>query len=106
VAWAPDEKAAAQAVHETSRWALTGWKVMSELPNPVNFAAATTTVTLDDVMGQFACGPDPQRHLDVVKPFVDAGFDHIVLMNAGPDPDGFIEFFRAELSGRLHGLAG
>jgi G6PDH family F420-dependent oxidoreductase len=105
VAWAPDEKTAAQAVHETSRWALTGWKVMSELPNPVNFDAATTTVTLDDVMGQFACGPDPERHLEVVKPFVDAGFDHVVLQNAGPDPDGFIEFFRAELSGRLRGLA-
>src|SRR3954467_8210797 len=105
VAWAPDEKTAAQAVHETSRWALTGWKVMSELPNPVNFEAATTTVTLDDVMGQFACGPDPERHVEVVKPFVDAGFDHIVLQNAGPDPDGFIEFFCAELSGRLRGPA-
>jgi G6PDH family F420-dependent oxidoreductase len=106
VAWAPDEKTAAQAVHETSRWALTGWKVMSELPNPVNFEAATTTVTLDDVMGQFACGPDPERHVEVVKPFVDAGFDHIVLQNAGPDPDGFIEFFRSELSDRLRGLGG
>jgi G6PDH family F420-dependent oxidoreductase len=106
VAWAPDEKTAAQAVHETSRWALTGWKVMSELPNPVNFEAATTTVTLDDVMGQFACGPDPERHVEVVKPFIDAGFDHIVLQNAGPDPDGFIEFFRAELSDRLRGLGG
>jgi G6PDH family F420-dependent oxidoreductase len=106
VAWAPDEKTAAQAVHETTRWALTGWKVMSELPNPVNFEAATTTVTLDDVMGQFACGSDPDRYVEVVKPFVDAGFDHIVLQNAGPDPDGFVEFFRAELSGRLRGLAG
>jgi G6PDH family F420-dependent oxidoreductase len=106
LAWAPDEKSAAQAVHDTSRWALTGWKVMSELPNPVNFEAATTTVTLDDVTGQFACGPDPERHLEVVKPFVDAGFDHVVLMNAGPDPDGFFEFFGAELSGRLRALAG
>jgi G6PDH family F420-dependent oxidoreductase len=105
VAWAPDEKSAAQAVHETTRWALTGWKVMSELPNPVNFEAATTTVTLDDVLGQFACGPDPERHVEVVRPFVDAGFDHIVLMNAGPDPDGFFEFFGTELSGRLRGLA-
>jgi G6PDH family F420-dependent oxidoreductase len=106
LAWAPDEKSAAQAVHDTSRWALTGWKVMSELPNPVNFEAATTTVTLDDVTGQFACGPDPERHLEVIKPFVDAGFDHVVLMNAGPDPDGFFEFFGAELSGRLRALAG
>ncbi|WP_214406846.1 TIGR03557 family F420-dependent LLM class oxidoreductase [Pseudonocardia lacus] len=105
LAWAPDEKTAADAVLETTRWALTGWKVMSELPNPVNFEAATTTVTLDDVMGRFACGPDPDRHVEVAGQFVDAGFDRIVLMNAGPDPDGFIEFFRTELADRLRARA-
>jgi G6PDH family F420-dependent oxidoreductase len=106
LAWAPDEKSAAEAVHETTRWALTGWKVMSELPNPVNFDAATSTVRLDDITEQFACGPDPERHVEVVKPFVDAGFDHVVLMNSGPDPDGFFDFYERELSGRLRGLAG
>jgi G6PDH family F420-dependent oxidoreductase len=106
LAWAPDEKSAAEAVHETTRWALTGWKVMSELPNPVNFEAATATVTLDDVIGQFACGPDPERHVEVAGQFVDAGFDRIALLNAGPDPDGFIEFFRTELAERLRGRAG
>ncbi|MCO1660348.1 TIGR03557 family F420-dependent LLM class oxidoreductase [Pseudonocardia humida] len=106
LAWAPEEKTAAQAVLETTRWALTGWKVMSELPNPVNFEAATTTVGLDDVLGQFACGPDPERHLEVAGQFVDAGFDRIALLNAGPDPDGFIEFFRTELGDRLRSRAG
>ena len=77
---------------------------MSELPNPVNFDAATTTVTEDDVMQQFACGPDPDRHVEVVRQFVDAGFDRIVLQNAGPDPDGFVEFFRSDLVGRLREL--
>ncbi|TQM10034.1 TIGR03557 family F420-dependent LLM class oxidoreductase [Pseudonocardia kunmingensis] len=105
VAWAPDEQTAAQAVRETTRWALTGWKVMSELPNPVNFDAATTTVTEDDVKQKFACGPDPERHVEVVRQFVDAGFDHVVLQNAGPDPDGFIDFFRSELAGRLRELS-
>lgn len=104
LAWAPDERSAAQAVRETTRWALTGWKVMSELPNPVNFAAATTTVREEDVMAQFACGPDVSRHLEVAQQFVDAGFDHLVLQNAGPDPDGFVEFFSSELAGPLRAL--
>jgi hypothetical protein len=73
LAWAPDADIAAQAVLETTRWALTGWKVMSELPNPANFAAATTTVTTDDIKAQFACGPDADRHLEVAQQFVDAG---------------------------------
>ncbi|GAA1341343.1 TIGR03557 family F420-dependent LLM class oxidoreductase [Saccharothrix algeriensis] len=105
LAWAPDEQTAVRAALDTSRWAVTGWKVMSELPNPANFAAATTTVTEADVRAQFACGPDPRRHLEVVRPFVEAGFDHVVLQNAGPDPDGFIDFFRAELAQELRALS-
>jgi len=104
LAWAPDEKTAAAAVLEKTRWALTGWKVMSELPNPVNFDAASATVREEDVLGQFACGPDVERHVEVVRQFTDAGFDRIALMNAGPDPDGFIDFFRSTLAPRLRGL--
>ena len=103
LAWAPTEQEAAEAAFETSRWALGGWKVMSELPNPVNFEAASRTVRVEDVRQQFACGPDVERHLEVIRPFVDAGFDHIVLQNAGPDPDGFIDFFASELGPRMRG---
>jgi hypothetical protein len=62
-----------------------GWKVQSELPNPVNFEAATALVTPDDVRGVAACGPDPRRHLKVARQFVDAGFDHLALLNV-PTP--------------------
>jgi len=101
LAYASSPEEAARAVLEKERWFATGWKVMSELPNPVNFAAASATVREDDVFEQFACGPDPERHLTVVGQFADAGFDHVVLHNAGPDPDGFIDFFAGELAPRL-----
>ncbi len=104
VAWASDEATAVAAVLEKSRWALTGWKVMAELPNPVNFDAASATVREDDVLGQFACGPDVERHVEVVRQFTDAGYDRIVLQNAGPDPDGFVDFFRSTLAPRLRAL--
>ncbi|MGW0432872.1 TIGR03557 family F420-dependent LLM class oxidoreductase [Micromonospora sp. NPDC003197] len=105
VAWAPDEQQAVRAAWETSRWSVTGWKVMSELPNPVNFDAASRTVTDDDIRQQFAVGPDVERHVQAVKKYADAGFDHLVLQNAGPDPDGFIDFFERELVDRLRSLA-
>ncbi|WP_026328598.1 TIGR03557 family F420-dependent LLM class oxidoreductase [Streptomyces sulphureus] len=104
MAWAADEETAAQAALKTSRWAVGGWKVMSELPNPVNFAAATTTVTQQDILAQFACGPDPARYVEVTQPFVDAGFDRLVLQNSGPDPDGFFDFYQRELHQRLRAL--
>jgi G6PDH family F420-dependent oxidoreductase len=65
---------------------------------------ATAFVTPDDVRGVAACGPDPRRHLEVARQFVDAGFDHLALLNAGPDPDGFFEFFARELAEPLRAL--
>jgi G6PDH family F420-dependent oxidoreductase len=101
VAWAPTVDEAVRAAHETTRWAVTGWKVMSELPNPVNFEAASATVRPEDVAEKFATGPDPKVYADAVREYTAAGFDHIVLMNAGPDPDGFLDFFAKELKGYL-----
>jgi G6PDH family F420-dependent oxidoreductase len=106
MAWADDADQAIKAAWESSRWALTGWKVMSELPNPVNFEAASALVDTDDIAGHFSVGPDPAVHVEAARPYVDAGFDHIVLQNAGPDPDGFLNFFERELADRLRGLDG
>lgn len=105
VAWAQHEQDAVRAALNTSRWAVTGWKVMSELPNPANFAAATTTVREDDIRGQFTCGADPENYVRAVRRYLDAGFDRPVLMNAGPDPDGFLDYFRDELGHRLRLLS-
>ena len=69
LAWAPDEDAAAKSAHELFRFGLLGWKVLAELPNPVNFEAATEFVAVDDMREDFACGPDPERHLEVAKQF-------------------------------------
>ena len=105
LAWAPDEGSAAASAYEKFRFGLTGWKVQSELPNPVNFRAATAFVGEDHILASFACGPDPARHVEVSRDYVDAGFDNLVLTNAGPDPDGFFEFFAQTLRPRILQLA-
>jgi G6PDH family F420-dependent oxidoreductase len=104
LAWAADERDAVSSALTTSRWAVTGWKVMSELPNPVNFDAATKWVDEDDIRKQFAIG-SADTHVAAVQSYVDAGFDHVVLQDAGPDPDGFMDYFATELAGRLRTLA-
>ena len=76
---------------------------MAELPNPVNFEAATAIVTPAG-QGGVRLRPRPQRHLEVAKQFADAGFDHLVAMNAGPDPDGFLDFFASELAAPVRAL--
>lgn len=103
LAYAATEEEAVREAMDKARWAVTGWKVMSELPNPVNFAAASATVREEDVRAQFACGPDVERHLATIRQFTDAGYDHVVTMNVGPDPDAFLDFFAGELRPRLLG---
>lgn len=105
LAWADDPDLAAESAHRRFRFGLLDWKVLTELPNPVNFEAAAEFITVDSVRDAFACGPEVDRHLEVAREFAEAGFDHLALINAGPDPDGFFEFFAAELEPRLRQLA-
>ena len=86
LAWATDEQQAVQAVLQTSRWMVTGWKVMSELPNPVNFDAASAYVEEKHIRQLFAVGPDPEPHVAKVRSYVEAGFDHIVAAERRPRP--------------------
>ena len=75
-----------------------GWKVMSELPNPVNFDAATELVTFDDLSDSVATGPDPQGHADAVRQFIDAGFDEVCVVQIGDDKEGFVRFWADEVA--------
>jgi hypothetical protein len=55
----------------------------------------------EDVAEQFAVGPDPARYVETFRTYAEAGFDHLVFQNAGPDPDGFLDFFTKELRPEL-----
>lgn len=101
LSWAEDEASAVTAAFESARWSLTGWKVMSELPNPANFEASARFVREEDVAAQMPCGPDAAKHLEAVRAYEQAGYDHVVLANNGPDPDGFMDFFARELKPAL-----
>ncbi|ONI67181.1 LLM class F420-dependent oxidoreductase [Kribbella sp. ALI-6-A] len=104
LAWASSEDDAAESARRLFRFGVTGWKVQAELPNPVNFDAATKLVTADHMKEEFGCGPDIARHVEVAKPFVEAGYDQLALINAGPDMDGFFDFFTKELGPALREL--
>jgi G6PDH family F420-dependent oxidoreductase len=101
LSWARDEATAMRVAHERFRFALLGWKVMSDLPNPENFEAATAWIRPEDVATAIPCGPDPERHVAAVRRYREAGFDHVVLVGVGPDQEGFLRFWREELAPRL-----
>ncbi|MCD0448885.1 TIGR03557 family F420-dependent LLM class oxidoreductase [Actinocorallia sp. API 0066] len=104
ISYARDEQTAAKAARETTRWSVLGWKVMSELPTPEAFAAASETVRTEDIMKAFPCGPDPDKIAAAARAYVEAGTDHLVVVNCGPDPDAFFDFYTDQLDGRLRAL--
>lgn len=106
ISYAKSEEEAVRVAHERFSFGLLGWKVLPELPTPKSFESALGLVKPQDVAESITCGPDPERHVHAVRKYIDAGFDHIVLVGIGPDQQGFLGFWREELSPRLHKLAG
>jgi G6PDH family F420-dependent oxidoreductase len=98
VCWGPDEEECRRIAHEQFRWFGLGWPVNAELPGPTSFASASHFVTPAQVAETIPCGPDPKRHLDAVRGFIDAGFTHVALVQIGADSQtGFIDFAAQEL---------
>lgn len=100
-----DEKAARRRARELWRWALPGWHVMAELPDPRAFGAATQHVTEDDIASLVPCGPDTGQYVKAVKQYVDAGFTHVALVQVGADAqDDFIGWAASDLLPALREL--
>ncbi len=99
--WGASEQEARNTAHRYFRWSLAGWPVMAELPDTAGFAAASRQVTPEDVAGQISCGPSPEQHLQAIERYVAAGFDHIILVQIGPQQEAFIDFFARHLAPAL-----
>jgi G6PDH family F420-dependent oxidoreductase len=95
------EEDARQTAHHYFRWSVTGWPVQAELPDTEGFAAASKHVSPETVAQAVSCGPSPERHLEAIDRFVEAGYDHIILLQVGPDQDRFFDLFERELAPAL-----
>ncbi len=103
VCWAPTEAEARRTAFEW--WpnaAITG-ELAQILPVPAHFEQAAKMVTEADVAESVICGPDTKRHLEGIQKYVDAGVDHIIVHQVGPDQEGFIEFYEREVLPEFRG---
>jgi len=101
VCWAADEDEAKKTAFEWWPNAGLGGELSQELPLPRHFEQASRLVTPEDLAEKLPLGPDPDRHAEAIKAYVDAGFDHVYIHQIGPDQDGFFDFFERELVPRL-----
>jgi len=97
VCWGRDARAAAELAHRLWRSSGVPGELSQELRTPAHFDQAAELVTVDAVANKMACGPDPRPIVDVVRKYVEAGYDRVYLNQIGPDQDGFFRFFADEL---------
>jgi G6PDH family F420-dependent oxidoreductase len=101
--WARSEEEARKTAHKYFRWSVAGWPVQAELPDTESFAAASKHVTPENVAEKITCGPSVEHHVKAVKKYIDAGFNHIILTQIGPDQDSFLEMIKKELAPAVRG---
>jgi G6PDH family F420-dependent oxidoreductase len=93
-----DTARAVHRAHDQFRWFGAGWKVMSELPGPAAFEAATQFVRPEDVAAAIPCGADITRVVEEVRTWALAGFTHLALVQIGGDAqDEFLAWSREVL---------
>jgi len=101
VCWAADEEEAKKTAYET--WPNAGIKgeLSQELPTPTHFEQAAQMVTPDDLAESVPLGPDPERHLQSIRQYLDAGYTHVYIHQIGRDQDGFFDFYQREVLPKL-----
>ena len=95
LSWDTEEAKALQTAYDQFRFAAGGWKVQAELPNPINFDAATKNVRPNDLAENIPCGPDADKHVQAAKKFLKSGVRHLAVAYPGADHEGFMDFSAA-----------
>ncbi|MFC9636693.1 LLM class F420-dependent oxidoreductase [Streptomyces mirabilis] len=95
-----DRDAAIARAHDQFRWFGGGW-VNSELPGPASFAGATQFVRPESI----PCGGDVNAVAEAVRPYVDAGFTEVALVQIGGDhQEPYLEWAEQKLLPALREL--
>jgi G6PDH family F420-dependent oxidoreductase len=105
ICWDPDKDAAIARAHDQFRWFAGGFQVNADLPTPAGFSGASKFVRPEDVAEAIACGPDLDELAESVRPFLDAGFTDIAIVQVGDEKqDEFLEQAAGPLLERLQAL--
>jgi G6PDH family F420-dependent oxidoreductase len=98
----------AQTVEAGAEIALKYWptsgmpgQVSQELPMPSHYEALAKLVTKENIQDRITCGPDPDRHIQAIQKYIDAGFDHVYVGQCGPDQEPFFRFYQEQVMPKL-----
>jgi coenzyme F420-dependent glucose-6-phosphate dehydrogenase len=97
VCYAGSEEEARKTAFEV--WPNAGLEgpLSQELAIPAHYEAAAKLLSEDDVAETVICGPDPERHLEAIREYEQAGFDHVYVHQVGRDQESFLRFYAEKI---------
>jgi G6PDH family F420-dependent oxidoreductase len=104
VCWGEDERAARRLATEVWPTAAMESALAWELALPSHFEAVAQLVTEEKVAEVVTCGPDADRHLEAIRKYAEAGYDHVCVHQIGPQQEEFIRFYQRRVLPHLDSL--
>jgi coenzyme F420-dependent glucose-6-phosphate dehydrogenase len=90
----------AESEDDAKRTALEIWPnggmsgpIGQELAIPSHYEAVAELLDEDQVAETVICGPDPERHLEAIREYEQAGYDHVWVHQVGREQDAFLRFY-------------
>jgi coenzyme F420-dependent glucose-6-phosphate dehydrogenase len=75
-----------------------------QLDDPIEMAAAADELPIEQVASRWIVATTPDEVVDAVRPYVEAGFDHLVFHGPGHDQEQFLTSFADEVLPGVRGL--
>lgn len=73
--------------------------------DPMEMEAAADKLPIEQIAKRWIVASEPGEAVEMIKPYVDAGFNHLVLHAPGHDQRRFLDVFAADLEPRLRELS-
>jgi G6PDH family F420-dependent oxidoreductase len=97
ICWAPTAEQGAETALKYWGHQGVGGQASQDLPMWDSFAALAEANTTDKVAESVACGPDPERAAETIRPYLEVGFDEVYISQMGPDQEEGIRFIAEQV---------
>jgi coenzyme F420-dependent glucose-6-phosphate dehydrogenase len=75
-----------------------------DITDPVEMEKAADALPIEQIASRWIVSADPDETVAAIKPYVDAGLNHLVFHAPGQDQRRFLELFEKDLAPRLRAL--
>lgn len=91
--WARTDEEAKRNAHDQWRFAVLGGDVLWNLRMPADFAAASKSITADDVARSMRVSSSLERHAEWIRDYIELGVEEVYCFNVGKNQREYIEAF-------------